>query len=171
MIESLPPQVEASQMGGDLPDAVADESLRAVEAKFGRPLPDAYRAFLVEIGPALFIEDGGAFKGSEPSDRSSDDMDEIEMFFGLGRGDNSVPSRADMFQDQLPQGVLPIGDGPGGDVIGLNASGGVVYWNHETGRTFASAPDFETFLRSLGSSSVRSSRVDSIIDAESSLDF
>ena len=171
MIESLPPHVEASRMGDDLPDAVADESLQAIEAKFGRRLPDAYQAFLMEIGPALFIEDGGAFKGTEPSDRSSDDTDDIEMFFGLGRGDNSVLSRADMLQDQLPQGVLPIGDGPGGDVIGLHASGGVVYWNHETGRTFKSASSFDAFLSSLGTSSAQPSRADGIIDAESSLDF
>lgn len=82
------------------------------------------------------------------------------MFFGLEMPAESANLERvlDDFGSRLPPALFPVGQDPGGNIIGIVdqgvGAGTVMYWDldleGEEGALSRVAPDFQTFLRRLG---------------------
>ena len=142
---------------------VTEDDLVQAEAQMGRPIPAAYRTFLLAhnggrpIG-AMFEIHGGGGTGNVT------DMSRVGWFFGINTGQhyNNLEDVVEIYRGRLPANVFPIADDPFGNVIGLSTegeqAGAVYFWDHELevepGETphpdslrFV-APRFEEFLNS-----------------------
>ena len=108
-------------------------------------LPDDYRAFLLRFN-------GGS---PEPSGfRGGAEV--LSGFFGFCQKHHCLLCNYYVHRQILPQGVIPIGDDPAGNLICLSVSkqtiGRVYFWDHEVGDASGLsdlAESFTAFLESL----------------------
>ncbi|MEG7378046.1 SMI1/KNR4 family protein [Bacillus subtilis] len=83
----------------------------------------------------------------------------LGLFYGFGIDDNdfNVKSMTVTYEEQIPDWIIPIADGDGGDQVCLGvkgeATGKVYFWDHELTNgvkdTFLVANSFSDFIQSL----------------------
>lgn len=114
------------------------------------PLSDSYRQALNTIGGGIFFDNGATFTPDSPIPwAGSDGKLNIEMLFGLGRGEHSLLKNLDTFKDDIPEGGCPIGDDVFGNLVCADEYGEVFFWDHETGRVYGVAPGLDDFFSRL----------------------
>jgi len=138
---------------------VSAEELATAErrlAEMGFRIPPSYRAFLAERDGARPVE--CVFSYSRDG-RDSDSY--VEDFLGVGA---VAPPEINLLcvAEDMPTGVLPIADDPGGNHVCLDGregrDGPVLFWHHEERaeddpederNLYFIAPDLQTFLDGL----------------------
>lgn len=113
-------------------------------------ISDSYRQALTTIGGAIFFDNGARFTPDDtiPWQRPDGTLD-IDMLFGLGRGEFSILEQLNDFKNQLPKGSVPLGDSPGGNLIISDEYGKVFFWDHETGRVYRITLSLDDFFSRL----------------------
>ena|SRR5690348_3534175 len=125
-----------------------DEYIANTERQISFRLPDDYRDFLKRYGASLFNEDFG-FRPKEPSPWASGGIETIDIFYGM-----SARSASDLLQvnvrlrNVIGDRSIAIGHDPGSNLVLLDDSGAVFFFDRETGRRFLAAPNFQEFLDS-----------------------
>jgi hypothetical protein len=129
-------------------DRVTDvqSSLIELESVVGR-LPDTYRRFAETYG-VLGFEDYVYFT---LPDESRVIMD---VFFAVCPGDDyDIRENYEMHLGRIPDGMLPVGSDPGGNLVCISIVGdridSVLFWNHETEKVIHVTDSFEGFVGSL----------------------
>jgi cell wall assembly regulator SMI1 len=99
-----------------------DEDVQRLERRIGRPLPDAYRAYLRQ-------HDGGRLEGNNQA---------VNEIFGVGP---DTPEWADMWRkldtyaERVPSWLLPVAADSFGNLFALSLRdsdrGSVWFWDHE----------------------------------------
>jgi cell wall assembly regulator SMI1 len=148
--------LQMTNVGPELSESDVDR----VEEQLGASLPDSYRAFLLK------------FNGGRPDHYHFDvrgwrhQTSLVNDFNGIVPGEyNDLVEHAEVLEDRVPSGFIPIADDPGGNAILLSLEGptrGTVYfWDHEEEpddpgealddypNIYRLADDFETFLEGL----------------------
>jgi hypothetical protein len=144
-------QVERSNAFGPVEPA----RLRAFEARIGAALPEDYRAFVL-------AHNGGCPVPCDFLISAAEGESSLHHTYGLHDGPAylRLDDALDSYGPQLPEGLLPIADDPGGNAICLGlvgaARGRVYFWDHETGSEPPSwgdviemAPSFTAFCAGL----------------------
>ncbi len=114
--------------------SLTEEDIARAERRIGRPIPAAYRAFLISHNGGrpsfgvFLIQD----KDDGPGDRSR-----INWFFGIstGRDYNDLELMLEDYRDRIPSNFLPVADDPFGNLVCLltegEQAGAVYFWDHE----------------------------------------
>jgi hypothetical protein len=133
------------QLGGLIPrpqDEFApllEDELRAIEAKFGEPLPEDYRMFLKQYGSSTFSRLASIRSaGPLPNSLSDDGLLPFSGFYGsnslVGKWP-SVFSCADHFRGDIVDGLIPIAHGWEDDQICIGLAGEwrgkLFYWDSQ----------------------------------------
>lgn len=142
---------------------LTEVDLAEAERKVGRPIPLAYRQFLL-------AHNGGRpaspdFRIAEVPKGQSDDA-AVKRFLGIDQQEPTLNLQYvfEMFTGRIPDDFFPIAFDPGGNLIGIMTSGKnegrVFFWDHEHeteegappthDNLYPVADDFETFLTKLG---------------------
>ena len=111
----------------DDPQPVDRAAVATVEGQLGFDLPDEYVALLTGVS------NGGSV---EPA-VFADDLDiGVVGFLGVARTDDwDLATRVAQYAGDLPDGLLPIADAEGGNLVCTEVSGGRIgsiwFWDHE----------------------------------------
>lgn len=110
-------------------NAIGQKDLLEVEEKIGCQLPDEYKSFLLKHNGGRPVIDGVR--------HNNEHFDYVGYFYAI-RGEmyhDDLSRQVGEYKDMIPEGYLPIGESPGGDVfcISLKAStkGSIFHWDHE----------------------------------------
>ncbi len=126
----------------------SDEYIAGLEGQAGFRLPDCYKGFIRDVGASLFSEDSG-FRPLVPSPWAVNGVESFDVFYGMSEklavDLRRVNSR---LQGVIGTGRIAIGHDPGSNLILLDASGAVYFFDRETGQEFLCAKDFASFLAS-----------------------
>lgn len=126
--------------------APADENaIAALEAQLGRRLPEDYRT-------ALTASNGGRPAGEEILTLPDGGSTVVNQYFGAGAGGNyDLAGNLANLEDEIPGGMLPIAEDPGGDILLLAVDGAdrgsVFYMAHDRALGHAALPDFPGIIR------------------------
>ena len=143
----------------DSENPIQETDIAKVEKKLGAELPTDYREFLLTTNggrpePNIFIA----------HTRPGGSREVLAWFFCIKEDDsNDLLENVDIFQNRLPESLLPIATDPFGNIICLSIEGrdrGKVYfWDHEKeavkvdpfgyDNVYFIADSFEEFLKSL----------------------
>lgn len=137
--------------------------LKGFESLVGR-LPQAYAQLLSGYrGAAIRFDKDVRYRPMKrsPWDRKSDGSQSLNMLYGLS-GESSLPHQQTSYTNRMADGVIPVGDAPGGNVICLALRTGKLYlWDHEDerpitgnakndyGNMYLIADSFDRFLKAL----------------------
>ncbi len=150
-----------------------DAALTAVEPLF--PLSPRFREILVEFGGAVVFDNGAKYKPDEATPFTKvDGYNSLEMLYGLGSEKNSITKALLRHKRELPLHFVPIGEAPGGNLLCVNAAGGVFLWDHESERgdgVWQVAASLDHFLEGLEPDESDFGNTKGIVEAESFLDF
>ena len=131
----------------DNPQPTTLEAVRAVQERIGLVLPDQYVALLTSVSNGGSVEPV-IFK---------DDLDiGVVGFLGIGTEHYDLATRVAQHDGDLPEGLVPIADTEGGNLICAKVSGGdlgsIWFWNHELEVDAAHqvAGSLEEFVAGLG---------------------
>lgn len=140
--------------------------LQRFEISVGAALPKAYADLLIQYGTPVVFERDVRFRPVEksPWDRK-DGTQSLELLYGLNGDKQDLARQHEVYTRRMPEGIIPIGEAPGGNIIGLGirrpATGKVYFWDHENERPITGvmkndfgnmhliAPSFEEFMESL----------------------
>jgi cell wall assembly regulator SMI1 len=123
--------------------------IKKVEKELGATFPDAYLNFLL------------THNGGKPKINlfpiNGDEFDEngiIQKFLGIKDGEyDDITHRLRVFQNSIPENLLPIAYDPGGNLICLSIQGSdretVYFWDHEDNKKYIIAASFEDFIELL----------------------
>ncbi|XSG77251.1 SMI1/KNR4 family protein [Herpetosiphon llansteffanensis] len=130
-----------------------DQQLAKLEARIGYPLPETYRTFLRTTNggrpnPIVFSIKGKWITEGHVNVFSSVDPTDPHHY---------IHRDLDIFGDEIPATMLPIGSDPGGNLICISlageTTGQIFFWDHDTFEDddpFSwCAPDLPTFLANL----------------------
>lgn len=131
----------------------ADSSYIAqLEEIRGRALPEGYIQLLKAFGPSLFRENVGV-RALQPSPWAVEGIEVIEAFEGQSSefGFDVLRQSERLFQsdDDFPDETLVIGTDACGNRFLLAADDAVWFFDHDTGRRYLCAEDFDSFLAAL----------------------
>ena len=123
------------------PVVVSDpaEELANIERRIGIRLPPLYAFLLLEYQAPIIFEEDVEFIPMQRSPWDGEDgLQSLEIVFGLGKDVYSVSHMLDRYRDRMPDGVIPIGEAPFGNIIVLGTKGDVAgkvfFWDHEDER-------------------------------------
>ncbi len=108
---------------------INENDLRIVEDKIGYHLPEEYKTFLLK------------YNGGRPSvdgvRHNDQHFDYVGYFYAI-RGEmyhDDLVRQIKEYKDMIPEGYLPIGESPGGDVFCISfkepTKGALFHWDHE----------------------------------------
>ena len=173
-MNSLINRLKARALGSQHTEAI---SISEFEQKIGVSFPVELLSLLNDIGDAVVFDRGAKFVPLEYSGREdTDGYLSIEVLYGGISGVNGLCDRYSMLKDQIPLGLIAIGEAPGGDQICLEqASLKVIFWKHdvEAGRSVTEiAKSITSFFESLEPDTESDTSVHrEIVEGESFLDF
>ncbi len=171
MLDDIIQKLGATGFGALSPELTISE----VELKLGISLPKSLTAILRHFSRSVIFNNGAKFRPSEktPVD-DSEGFQNIDILYGPIEDQNGILKKNAMYLDQLPNGLIAIGETTEGNQICLNSKRNIVFWHHEalqdSQSTYLISSDFETFLSSLEPDSVSSNSY-KIDGANSFLDF
>jgi hypothetical protein len=121
------------------------ERIAQLETNIGAPLPADYRGFLESTNGGVPIPDGFHI-----SDTEGDSM--VHEWFGIHDEDyGNLEENVSTFRDRVPQGVLPIGRDPGGNLICIRTigpgAGSIYFWDHEREAGEGSKPTWDNMSK------------------------
>ena len=120
-------------------------SVEAFELVLGRPLPDAYRMFLLTNNGGRPERDLVVVPGCAASPYAR-----IHFFFGIGHPVECYDLEWNFAHSgDIPAGLLPIATTEGADIFCLTSSGQVVFWDGYESVVYPVADSFERFLMML----------------------
>ena len=127
---------------------------------FGQHIPASYRAFLTQRDGGRPVRDRFIYEKDNETYRGT-----VQVLLGVGEVESpraNLTKVADVFQERVPAGVLPIGRDPGGNLICIDgrdgADGPVFLWDHDfenfdgpadDANLYFIAPDLDTFFARL----------------------
>ncbi len=151
----------------------AGDSLRQIEAVM--PVSKDYRALLSEFNGPVVFDKGAKFTSDEPSPlNDSEGYQGLEVLYGLGTGKDTVLGQLARYRDSLPPGVVPVGEAPGGNLVCVDKSGVVLFWDHESpidGKLWRVAAALDDFINTLTPDDDAVGPTDGVVESESFLDF
>jgi hypothetical protein len=110
-------------------DAISQRDLEKVEGEVGYQLPQEYKLFLLKHNGGRPILDGVRHENEH--------FDYVGYFYAI-RGEmyhDDLARQIIEHKDMIPEGYLPIGESPGGDVFCISlkepTKGAVFHWDHE----------------------------------------
>lgn len=131
--------------------------------------------FLLAIGGAVIFDNGARYKPSEASPWTrANGYANLEMLYGLGDGEHTIKGALVKYASQLPPSCIPVGEAAGGNLICVDRTGAVHFWDHENGdkkQTWRIAPSLDIFLEMLEPDAIGGDNSGGIIKSESFLDF
>ena len=108
---------------------ISENDLKNVENKIGYQLPDEYKSFLLKHNGGRPNLDGVRHNGEH--------FDYVGHFYAI-RGEmyhDDLIHQIKEYKDMIPEGYLPIGESPGGDVFCISlkdpTKGALFHWDHE----------------------------------------
>lgn len=133
--------------------------IKAFENELNINLDEGYKEFVVRYGGSTIQADNVLFPSLEENPVASNNHLRLGLFYGFGvdDADFDVISMTVTYEEQMPDWIIPIADGDGGDQICLGvkgeAAGKVYFWDHELTNgvkdTFLVANSFSDFIQSL----------------------
>jgi cell wall assembly regulator SMI1 len=138
------------------------EELAAAEAelaRFGQHLPPSYRAFLAQHDGGRPVRD--RFYYEQDNQRRGTILDNFLGVRPVPSPGTNLLDTAELLWSRIPEGVLPVADDPGGNLVCIDGRDGgdgpVLLWDHEyetegepdDANLYYVAPDFQTFLDGL----------------------
>ena len=111
---------------------IGKKSIDDVEKILNYKFPNNYRKFLNEIKMSVMFDNGAMYRPlvSSPVD-AKDGTQSLEMLYGLDGRYNLVEMNQ-MYDSQLPDNYITIGESAGGNLICLGkVDGSIYFWYHE----------------------------------------
>ncbi|WP_025684906.1 SMI1/KNR4 family protein [Paenibacillus maysiensis] len=116
-----------AQMEGSHPPLTLEE-IEEFEIEHDVKFTEQYKKFLQESNGGYPVPN--MFK---ISDEQGEDV--LNVFYGIGDMYSNLEDYLDIYEDRLPQGFIPIGNDPGGNVICLGTNTEyyekIYFWDHE----------------------------------------
>ena len=110
-------------------NSISLEDLIEVERKITYQLPEEYKLFLLKHNGGRPVLDGVRYENEH--------FDFVGYFYAI-RGEmyhDDLVRQIGEYKNLIPEGYLPIGESPGGDVFCISLKepnkGSVFYWDHE----------------------------------------
>jgi len=145
-----------------------DTRVSSIEAKVGGKIPSELTAFLKQFkGASVTFGIGVEYRPEERTGwvRKGGRLP-VDRLFGLGNDDHGISALLKTYAARLPNGVLPFGEGPAGNLLCLvvrpgKRHGHVYFWDHEDeremtgderndfGNMYRAAKTFGAFLKKL----------------------
>lgn len=135
--------------------AIVEADLLAVKRALKTELPPELLDLISETGSALMFDEGARFKPDEPSGlEDTEGFQDLLMLYGLADDEHGLRENNETYREQLPPGLLTIGESSGGNQICLDpVSGQILFWHHEAETdeesTSLIANNFPSFLAKL----------------------
>ncbi|MFA1794448.1 MULTISPECIES: SMI1/KNR4 family protein [Bacillus] len=133
--------------------------IKAFENELNINLDEVYKEFVIRYGGSTIQADNVLFPSLEENPLASNNHLRLGLFYGFGVDDTDfdVKSMTVTYEEQMPDWIIPIADGDGGDQICLGVkgeeTGKVYFWDHELTNgvkdTFLVANSFSDFIQSL----------------------
>ncbi|MEC3665133.1 SMI1/KNR4 family protein [Bacillus velezensis] len=133
--------------------------IKAFENELNINLDEVYKEFVVRYGGSTIQADNVLFPSLEENPVASNNHLRLGLFYGFGvdDADFDVISMTVTYEEQMPDWIIPIADGDGGDQVCLGvkgeATGKVYFWDHELTNgvkdTFLVSNSFSGFIQSL----------------------
>ncbi|MGO0713184.1 SMI1/KNR4 family protein [Bacillus subtilis] len=133
--------------------------IKAFENELNINLDEVYKEFAIRYGGSTIQADNVLFPSLEENPLASNNHLRLGLFYGFGVDDNDfdVKSMTVTYEEQMPDWIIPIADGDGGDQVCLGvkgeAAGKVNFLDHElingVKDTFLVANSFSDFIQSL----------------------
>ncbi|MFB8091748.1 SMI1/KNR4 family protein [Bacillus velezensis] len=133
--------------------------IKAFENELNINLDEVYKEFVIRYGGSTIQADNVLFPSLEENPVASNNHLRLGLFYGFGvdDADFDVISMTVTYEEQMPDWIIPIADGDGGDQVCLGvkgeATGKVYFWDHELTNgvkdTFLVANSFSDFIQSL----------------------
>jgi len=122
-------ELGAELFGAKVEDAW--EALKVLEETI--PFTETHRKILIEFGGAVVFRNGSKFQSDEWSPLSDGEgYLDLGLLYGLAEGKHGLCYLINVYEEQLPELLVPIGDSSGGNLICLDNSGAVYFWDHES---------------------------------------
>ncbi|WP_342496891.1 SMI1/KNR4 family protein [Bacillus sp. FSL R5-0593] len=131
--------------------------LKKFEDENSFDITDDYKEFLNLYGECWIEEDNVFFPVLEDNPLADNGNLRLGYFYGLNHNDANIIKLKEDLSEQMPDWIIPIADGDGGDQVCLGvkgeAAGKVYFWDHELTNgvkdTFLVANSFSDFIQSL----------------------
>ncbi|QYJ67066.1 SMI1/KNR4 family protein [Bacillus velezensis] len=133
--------------------------MKAFENELNINLDEVYKEFVVRYGGSTIQADNVLFPSLEENPVASNNHLRLGLFYGFGvdDADFDVISMTVTYEEHMPDWIIPIADGDGGDQVCLGvkgeATGKVYFWDHELTNgvkdTFLVSNSFSGFIQSL----------------------
>lgn len=131
------------------------EDLLNIHKSLSVEFPSELNELLLKFKGAIGFERGLKFRTDGECNLSdSKGLIGISLFYGINDDDFGILNVNKMYEDQIPESVIIIGDSNGGNQICIEKSTGKIqFWNHEgtpnIDDLFDIAPSFLAFLKKL----------------------
>jgi cell wall assembly regulator SMI1 len=131
------------------PLALSPFEVSKIERKLGTTLPHDYRQFLLEVGGVLFH----STKVSPVEASEWGPVNAVNCLYGSEKEKGSLLETFGLYQGELPEGLIPIGEDPAGNLfclgIGGQQLGKVYFWDQDRAHITLVANSFADFINRL----------------------
>jgi hypothetical protein len=125
-----------------------DGQIGELEKQIGFTLSESYKTFLKHFGASLFAENAG-FRALENSPWAVNGVESFDVFYGISEIPAfDVLSVNRRLRNSIPGQTIAIGHDPGSNLVLLSATGEVLFFDRDSGRTFRTATNFDSFVES-----------------------
>ncbi|PSA93501.1 SMI1/KNR4 family protein [Bacillus atrophaeus] len=150
--------------------------MKAFENELNINLDEVYKEFVIRYGGSTIQADNVLFPILEENLLASNNHLRLGLFYGFGVDDNDFDAKSMTvtYEEQMPDWIIPIADGDGGNQVCLGvkgeAAGKIYFWDHELTNgvkdTFLVANSFSDFIQSLFIEEVSDDEDDGILSIE-----
>lgn len=147
-----------------------------IDSELNIRFTDKYQSLLKNLKGSIVFDSGAVFKPKQKSPVDTiDGFQSLEMLYGL-QGDSNLIYKNKMYNEQVPEGYVVIGESIGGNQICISREDGKVYfWFHEAevedNSLFEIACNVDDFLEGLLNDNAQPSDKREVDESNSFLDF
>lgn len=147
-----------------------------IDSELNIRFTDKYQSLLKSFNDSIVFDSGAIFKPKKKSPVDTiDGFQSLEMLYGL-QGDSNLINKNKMYNGQVPEGYVVIGESIGGNQICLSCEDGKVYfWFHEAevegDSLFEIASNIDDFLEGLFNDNAQPSNKREVDESSSFLGF
>ncbi len=121
---------------------VTAAEVAACEQRIGRPVPPAYREFLLQRNGGRPVRELFTFNDGKRVAEGG-----VDAFLGVGKFDESLDRYLDDYRGRIPDDLFPIAHDAGDNLILIGAEGAnagkVFFWHHEFEADEGEAPTYD----------------------------